>query len=120
MIRNRVKILLVLLLLLTPLAAAGAAAASPAVASGRLVTVEGFDSAFVPKRDIFVWLPAGYSEDGRYAVLYMHDGDNLWDAATTWNGQEWGVDEAVSDLLGKRAIRDVIVVGIPNRVPNEP
>jgi alpha-glucosidase len=112
MIRNRA---VTLLLLLTLVAAAGAVnAASPAVASGRLVNVEGFESAFVPERNIYIWLPAGYSGDKRYAVLYMHDGDNLWDAATTWNGQEWGVDETVSNLLEDGAIRDVIVVGIPN------
>ncbi|MGK2926005.1 MAG: glycoside hydrolase family 97 N-terminal domain-containing protein, partial [Lysobacterales bacterium] len=112
MIRNPAVTLLLLLTLVA--AAAAVNAASPAVASGRLVTVEGFESAFVPERDIHIWLPAGYSEDQRYAVLYLHDGDNLWDATTTWNGQEWGVDEAVSKLLEEGAIRNVIVVGIPN------
>jgi alpha-glucosidase len=101
-----------LLLLIT--ASEAMPAAAPEVSSGRLLTINDFESDFVPARDIFVWLPEDYSEDRRYAVLYMHDGDSLWDAATTWNGQEWGVDEVVSGLLEEEAIRDVIVVGIPN------
>jgi alpha-glucosidase len=101
-----------LLLLIT--ASEAMPAAAPEVSSGRLLTINDFESDFVPARDIFVWLPEDYSEDRRYAVLYMHDGDSLWDAATTWNGQEWGVDEVVSGLLEEGAIRDVIVVGIPN------
>ena len=108
---------LLLTLLLTLLTLSAVAAAGPTVSSGRLVTIEGFESEFVPSRDISVWLPEGYSEGARYAVLYMHDGDSLWDAATTWNGQEWGVDEAVASLLGEGAIRDLIVVGIPNAGP---
>ena len=74
-------------------------AAGPEVSSGQLLTISQFESGFIPARDIFVWLPEDYSEDRRYAVLYMHDGDSLWDASTTWNGQEWGVDEIVSGLL---------------------
>jgi alpha-glucosidase len=102
----------VLSLLLAASTALGAAV--PEVAAGRLQTIDNFESQFVPARDIFVWLPEGYTGDRRYAVLYMHDGDSLWDASTTWNGQEWGVDEVVSGLLEAGAIRDVIVVGIPN------
>jgi alpha-glucosidase len=92
-------------------------AEEPAVSAGRLVTVERFDSAFVPDRDIYVWLPPGFSEERRYAVLYMHDGDGLWDGAITWNGKEWGVDEVLSGLLAKSAVRETIVVGIPNAGP---
>lgn len=96
------------------LATASAAAGVPAVSSGQLSIIADFESAFVPKRDILVWLPPGYSEDRRYAVLYMHDGDSLFDAAATWNGQEWGVDEVATRLLAEGTVRDFIVVGIPN------
>jgi len=47
-------------------------------------------------------------------VLYMHDGQMLFDSATTWNKQEWGVDETMSRLLAAGKIRDCIVVGIWN------
>jgi alpha-glucosidase len=100
--------------LLLPFACGPLPAAGPEVSSGQLITISDFESGFVPGRDIFVWLPPDYDEERRYAVLYMHDGDSLWDASTTWNGQEWGVDEVVSGLLGEGSIRDVIVVGIPN------
>jgi alpha-glucosidase len=98
--------------------APGSAAFAMQVSSGQLLTVEDFSSELVPTRSILVWLPDGYEQGAaagrRYAVLYMHDGDSLFDAATTWNSQEWGVDEVLSRLLGEGAVRDVIVVGISN------
>ena len=92
-------------------------AAAPAVSSGEVVVIEDFGSSYVPARNILVWLPEGYSEETRYAVLYMHDGDMLFDASTTWNGQEWGVDEAAARLMDEGDVRDFIVVGIPNAGP---
>ncbi|MBV5342252.1 alpha/beta hydrolase, partial [bacterium] len=61
-----------------------------------------------------VWLPSGYSASKKYAVLYMHDGQMLFDAKSTWNGQEWKVDETLSQLMTSGEIKDVIVVGIWN------
>jgi alpha-glucosidase len=115
MTRIRVPLIAFLLLLIAcgPLPAA-TTEPEPEVSSGQLTTIDDFESDFVPARDIFVWLPPEYDEARRYAVLYMHDGDSLWDASTTWNGQEWGVDETVAGLLAQGSIRDVIVVGIPN------
>jgi alpha-glucosidase len=89
----------------------------PAVSSGELVVIGDFDSQFVPARDVYVWLPDDFDENGEYAVLYMHDGDMLFDAAVTWNGQEWGVDEVASRLMAEQAVRDFIVVGVPNAGP---
>ena len=88
--------------------------ATPQVSSGTLQVIPQFESGFVPARDILVWLPEDYSEDGEYAVLYMHDGRMLFDASTTWNKQEWGVDEVASRLMAEGKVRDFIVVGIPN------
>ena len=102
------------LMIVTCFGASPSNAAAPAVSSGELVVVEGFASRFVPARDLFVWLPDGYTTDRRYAVLYMHDGQMLFDAAATWNGQEWGVDEVAGHLQAAGAVRDFIVVGIPN------
>jgi alpha-glucosidase len=87
---------------------------SPEVSSGDVVVIKEFESRFVPARYIFIWLPDGYSEETEYAVLYMHDGDMLFDASTTWNGQEWGIDEVASRLMDEDRVRDFIVVGIPN------
>lgn len=91
--------------------------AGPSVSQGELVVLEAFESGFVPARDILVWLPEDFSEDRSYAVLYLHDGQMLFDASTTWNGQEWGVDEVASQLIDEGAVRDFIVVGIPNAGP---
>lgn len=62
-------------------------------------------------RTIRVYLPPGYATDHkRYRVLYMHDGQNLFDDATSFVG-EWGVDEAM-DALAKSDGIELIVVGI--------
>ena len=44
----------------------------------------------------------------------MHDGQMLFDAKTTWNKQEWGVDEKIDSLVQKKAMKEVIVVAIWN------
>lgn len=63
-------------------------------------------------RDLLVHLPASYAaSDRRYPVLYMHDGQNLFDWATSYAG-EWMVDQTLADA-GRDGL-EVIVVGIPN------
>jgi len=84
------------------------------LASGTLERTKEFPSKFIKPRNIDVWLPESYSDQNRYAVLYMHDGQMLFDSSKTWNGQEWGVDETVASLLEKQEIRNTIVVGIWN------
>ena len=73
------------------------------------------DSNFLGKRSIDVWLPSGYAgADKRYPVLYMHDGQMLFDLTTTWNGKEWGVDEVMNRLVTTGKTKEAIVVGIWN------
>lgn len=86
----------------------------PEVSSGKIERIENFNSKFVTKRNIDIWLPDGYSETKKYSVLYMHDGQMLYDAATTWNKQSWEVDEVVSKLFSENKINEIIVVGIWN------
>ncbi|HEY1014923.1 MAG TPA: alpha/beta hydrolase-fold protein [Herpetosiphonaceae bacterium] len=64
-------------------------------------------------RDILVYLPRSYAAapERRYPVLFMHDGQNLFDAHTSFSG-EWGVDKT-KEALGQEGI-EAIVVGIPN------
>ena len=63
-------------------------------------------------RDILVHLPAGALTSGRrYPVLYLHDGQNLFDAVTSFVG-EWRVDETLADLAVEGL--ELIVVGIPH------
>lgn len=88
----------------------GAAAQGPS--AGTLRRFEAFPSAYVQPRNVDVWLPQGYRKGKKHAVLYMHDGQMLFDSSTTWNKQEWGVDETLSRLMRQNTIRDVIVVAI--------
>lgn len=91
-----------------------ASAQQPKPSAGTIHRLEKFPSKYVDARNVDVWLPAGYSPTKRYAVLYMHDGQMLYDSTVTWNKQEWMVDETASALIKQGKIRDVIVVGIWN------
>lgn len=86
--------------------------AQQTVSSGKLIEYSRFNSTIVPSRNVFVWLPTGYSTKERYDVLYMHDGQMLFDANTTWNNQEWGIDKIVGKLLAEKKMEPCIVVGI--------
>jgi predicted alpha/beta superfamily hydrolase len=67
-------------------------------------------------RDIIVWLPPGYYEnpDIKYSVLYMNDGQNLFDPSTSFGGKDWQMDEAADSLIRNRQIEPLIIVGIYN------
>lgn len=84
------------------------------VASGKVIRVENFTAKNIASRNVDIWLPEGYSKTEKYATLYMHDGQMLFDASTTWNKQEWAVDEVVSKLIKDGTIRQCIVVGVWN------
>lgn len=86
----------------------------PTASRGTLERFPQFNSQHVPPRDIVVWLPAGYQTGDSCDVLYMHDGNMLFDATTTWNRQEWRVDEVMDSLIEICAIKPCIVVGIYN------
>lgn len=82
-------------------------------APGRLEVLPGVEfHELGNRRDILVYLPASYDKtDAPYPVLYMQDGQNLFDPATSFAG-EWGVDNALAKAPRKG--RRAIVVGIPN------
>ncbi len=84
--------------------------------TGKLILHEQVASQHLARpRNVSVWLPPGYGEsDERYPVLYLHDGQNLFDAATAAFGVEWQVDETATRLIEAKEIRPIIVVGIWN------
>lgn len=84
------------------------------LSSGKLIRVDSFPSTNITPRPVDVWLPEHYSSEKKYAVLYMHDGQMLFDANTTWNKQEWMVDEVASKLMKEGVTKDFIVVAIHN------
>jgi len=86
----------------------------PHPSSGTIKRFENFPSRFVAARTIDVWLPDRYDPKQRYAVVYMHDGQSLFDSTIVWNKQEWGVDEVLGKLMAAHKIRNCIVVGVWN------
>ena len=103
-----------LLLLVVLLQHLSVAAQLPVPSSGKIIRHENFASHYVDSRNVDVWLPENYSPSKKYAVLYMQDGQMLFDSSVTWNKQEWGVDETISSLQQENKIKDCIVVGIWN------
>jgi len=81
---------------------------------GNLQRIIKFPSKLITPRTVDIWLPESYSLQKKYAVLYMNDGQMLFDATKTWNQQEWGVDEHIDQLFKNNAIKETIVVGIWN------
>jgi enterochelin esterase-like enzyme len=82
---------------------------------GRLVYWTDVRSAFLgPARHVEIWLPPAYDAmpTQRFRVLYMHDGQNLFDPRIANTGVDWGVDEAVARLSRAGVIPSVIVVGV--------
>jgi hypothetical protein len=67
-------------------------------------------------RPVWVWLPPGYDRERtrRHRVLYMHDGQNLFDSRTAFSGVPWGVDEALAALIALGDVPPTIVVGMAN------
>lgn len=92
---------------------AGDTAAPLHVSAG---TIERFylHSKYVDARNVDVWLPTGYSPKDHYPVLYLQDGQMLFDSLSTWNHQEWQVDETADRLMRTNKIRKAIIVGIWN------
>jgi predicted alpha/beta superfamily hydrolase len=68
------------------------------------------------RRDVLVYLPRGYRRlsQWRYPVLYLQDGQNVFDAATSFSGVEWAVDETAERLIKENLIEPLIVVAVAN------
>jgi len=102
-----------LVLLLLALLWAGPALAG--VSAGTLVDLGTVQSRHADPRRVTAWLPSSYRPGGpRHAVLYMHDGQNLFDPETGYGGMEWKVDETLDRLIREGKVRPIIVVAIWN------
>jgi predicted alpha/beta superfamily hydrolase len=103
-----------------PRAAANKAQPAPPVESPahpRLRLHRAFKSRFLAaERDVIVYLPPGYEEPGErtYPVLYMHDGQNLFDPATAFAGRTWQVREHADAAIEAGEVEPVVIVGIYN------
>ncbi len=92
-----------------------AVAAAP-VPFGQLWLHELRSRIFQNTRLLRVWTPPGYDgkNPSRYPVLYLNDGQNLFDPATAFAGVHWGVSETASRLIAEQKIPPLIIVGIDN------
>ena len=87
-------------------------------ATGDLRLHEFRSRIFRNRRFLRVWLPPGY-DDGensgrRYPVLYLNDGQNLFEPSTSFTGVEWQVDETAERLIREGLISPMIIVGVDN------
>lgn len=94
------------------------AQALPQPESGRIERLTNFASRHVDARHVDVWLPDNFdalkAAGQRFNVLYMHDGQMLFDARTTWNKQAWNVDRTLTHLMNSGQITPSLVVGVWN------
>jgi predicted alpha/beta superfamily hydrolase len=92
-----------------------AVAQIPSVSVGKVIRHAHFNSSYVTSRHVDIWLPDGYDTGNeKYPVLYMHDGQMLFDSTNTWNHQEWKMDETAGRLIKEGKVRPFIIVGIWN------
>ena len=88
---------------------------APQVNIGQLVRLGPVPSVHIDPRPVDVWLPPGLSMSRPAALLFMHDGQMLFDARTTWNRQAWNAHTAVHELMQAGRIPPTLIVGVHHR-----
>ena len=70
----------------------------------------------VPPRNVEVWLPKEYTArpDRKFPVLYMHDGQNVFNPATSYTGVAWEADSTAEAMIGRGEIEPMIIVAVWN------
>lgn len=85
--------------------------------AGELRKHDHFRSRFLRNnRNLVLYLPPGYDDQPftRFPVLYLQDGQNLFDRSTSFAGQDWNVHGAADHLIGTGAVQPLVIVGIYN------
>jgi predicted alpha/beta superfamily hydrolase len=84
--------------------------------AGRIEKHASFPSHLVVPREVDVWLPPGYDENlaEHYPVIYMHDGQNIFDPTISYGGRSWEVDRAMCRLIQASKTHGAIIVGVWN------
>ncbi len=87
-------------------------------ATGDLRLHKFYSRVFRNTRFVRVWLPPGYSDaqnaSRQYPVLYLNDGQNLFESSASFTGVEWQVDETADRLIREDSVLPVLVVGLDN------
>ncbi len=91
-------------------------AQQPTVKKGNIDYISNFQSHLIDARSVAIWTPEDYSKTNNisYNVLYMHDGQNVFDSSITWNHQSWEAADHLQHLMDIHAIPPCIVVAIWN------
>lgn len=102
------------LLIVAPAMAADPTHMVPKLSEGRVVAWPALDGGEAGKMTVWVWLPPGYDDakGKKFPVLYMPDGQNLFDKRLTGYNQEWRMDEAIPRIVRQGDLRSWIVVGV--------
>lgn len=81
---------------------------------GKIVKIDSFKSKLVQARNIEIWLPAGYNTDTKktYPVLYMQDGQNVFNASTSTHKVAWEADDTATKLTAIKRVEPFIIVAI--------
>ena len=82
--------------------------------TGRVDKYPNMEYAGLLPRDVQVWLPPSYetATNKRYPVLYMHDGQQVFDPATSTHGIDWQVDETATRLIAEGKMQEIIIVAM--------
>jgi predicted alpha/beta superfamily hydrolase len=88
----------------------------PGGVTGLIKSHKDFSSKFVDARRVDIWLPPGYDRNPsqRFPVVYMHDGQNLFDPKNAFAGVSWGIDRTMTRLIQQDKIKGALVVGVWN------
>ncbi|MEG2674550.1 MAG: alpha/beta hydrolase-fold protein [Muribaculaceae bacterium] len=107
-----IKFVITSLMLSLSLSCVAQLAVSPMkISSGKLQRVV-LNSEYMNSMTVDIWTPDGYPKATSYKVLYMHDGQMLFDKNSTWNKQAWEVDSIAGEMLNDGKLSPFIVVGI--------
>lgn len=82
------------------------------VTTGKLYRTKVIGETFKSTVYLDIWVPDCYSPIEKYPVLYLHDGQNLYDAKSSWNKQAWEIDKVGGKLIEEGKIKPFIAVGI--------
>jgi len=76
----------------------------------RRIQIKNFSSAYVEPRNVEILLPPNYSRKKKYSVIYMHDGQNVFDTKASFSGKSWQTDKVLDSLYTDKAIIEAIIV----------
>lgn len=82
---------------------------------GEVIRLDNFESQYISPRHVEVYLPFDYHpKDETYPVIYLQDGQNVFNPKTSFTGIDWGVDEAMDTLIYQGKVPSAIVVAVWN------